>query len=416
MRAALATQTPSFLPPVPRASAHALLLGLALLTYVHSLLWKAGLRIDEIADHSICALYIVNLVFVTGAAAGAIIVGTVVGALRIERATPLVRIAELGAISGLTLTTIFITLDLARPERLRQLGRYAHLAWPSAWDVGILAIYLGNAMALGYFASRWELVRDLTRTQSGQRGALLAHLGRNIVGSLATTQGRQMLRERAALLVPAAVLLNSIPAWILGLAKVEPGWQAVPIAATFYMSSVISGLAFVVAAATFSRVARRLEIGEDVIQSLGTVLLVLIPILGYCFLTDVLVIADVGEPTGSHVFHELVVGSAAPLFWFALIGGVIVPFFLLRSPRISAPGRIRLAALLVIPAVLVERWTVVIPSLLGHAHLFSTTGRYAPSASEVSLALGAYATGILVFHLLARRFLRVGPGAPGAPA
>ncbi len=40
--------------------------------------------------------------------------------------------------------------------------------------------------------------------------------------------------------------------------KAHPGWVAIVIAAPFYVSSVVSGLAFVIAAVTVSRALWRL--------------------------------------------------------------------------------------------------------------------------------------------------------------
>ena len=66
----------------------------------------------------------------------------------------------------------------------------------------------------------------------------------------------------------------------------------------------------------------------------------------------------------------------------------------------SAGARIGLAALLVLLGTLAERWTLVVPAFLGHAHFFFANGGYHPSLAEILTTLGTYALGLLACRLL----------------
>ncbi len=190
------TEVPDSLPLVRRRRTYPLLLGLTVLVSIQSVSWRVSLATIASADPSIWALHVVHFLFLTGVSAGAIVVGAVVGALGIEGFRPIARIAEFGAISALLAAAIFLVIDLVRHGRVRQPGPDPHVALVAPWDVAIIGIYLGNAVALAYLASRTRLVRSATRTSSSWldhlaalRRALLADNGgaparRVLTGSL----------------------------------------------------------------------------------------------------------------------------------------------------------------------------------------------------------------------------------------
>lgn len=405
----LAVEYPNLLPLVRAPRGYPLLLGLTLLViawgvFVYTLQWRFGLSVTGMSNPATWALYIVNFVFFIGASAGGIIVGALAYALGIERFRPVARIAELGAISCLVLATLFIMLDLGRPERFWHLFRYASFESPLIWDVIIIGIYLAIAMAIGYFATRPDLVRSMAAIPKRQDLYRLLALGHTDLSPAALARERLVLRVLAAISIPAAVLLHSITAWILGLIKAQPGWHSALLAPLFIVSAVVSGLALVLLSAVFSRVFLGLRIAEEVIQGLGRVLFFSIPILGYFLFAEMLTVMYAREPAGVHIFREMMFGAYAPLFWFDLIGGLIIPFLLLAFSRTRTVGGIGFASFLVVLGVLTERWNIVIPPLLGHTNLPYPPSSYTPTWPELSLTVGTYAVGLLVYLVLARLF------------
>lgn len=404
---ALAIEYPNLLPLVRAPKGYQLLLGLTLLViawgvFVYTLQWRFGLSVTGMSNPATWALYIVNFVFFIGASAGGIIVGALAYALGIERFRPVARIAELGAISCLVLATIFIMLDLGRPERFWHLFRYAQFESPLIWDVIIIGIYLVIAMALGYFATRPDLARCVAAIPKRRGLYRVLALGRTDLSPEGLARERRVLTALAWVSIPAAVLLHSITAWILGLVKAQPGWHSALIAPLFIVSAVVSGLALVILAASFSRVFLGLNIGEEVIQGLGRILFFSIPVLGYFLFAEMLTVTYVRDPAGLHVFRAMMFGPYAALFWFDLVGGLIVPFLLLAFPRTRTMGGIGFASFLVVLGVLAERWNIVIPPLLGHTNLPYPPASYTPTWPELSLTVATYAVGLLVYLVLAK--------------
>ncbi|MBI2460694.1 MAG: polysulfide reductase NrfD, partial [Candidatus Rokubacteria bacterium] len=156
--------------------------------------WTTGLWVTGMNTPAYWGVYIVNFVLFIGLSAGGILVAALVHAVGIERFRPVARIAEILAISCLILATIFIMLDLGRPDRFYHLLLYGRLGSPLIWDLVVIVVYLAISMALGYFSTRADLVlcmRELPRRRWLYR--LLA-LGYTDLSPRAVERDRRVLR------------------------------------------------------------------------------------------------------------------------------------------------------------------------------------------------------------------------------
>jgi len=300
---------------------------------------STGLGVTGMNTPTYWGLYISNFVFFIGLSAGGIIVAALVHAAGIERFKPVARIAELLAISCLIMATLFITLDLGRPDRFLNLFRYGRILSPLVWDVIIVSVYLIISMALGYFSSRADLVRCL-QTFPRRRGLyLLLTLGYTDVSPQALERDRRILRGLAIIAVPAAVLLHSITAWILGLTKAQAGWHTALLAPLFVTSAIVSGTALVILATLLSQRFFRLNIEERVTVGLGRVLALIIPVLAYLLFTEMLTVSYAAESANFAVIKEVTLGRYALLYWGLVVGGLGIPLLLLALPQVLARAR-----------------------------------------------------------------------------
>ena len=389
------TQSPAF-----RGSAsYSLLVAITLLVYVHALLGRAALEANRAAaQQALSPLYLINIIFFAGASGGVIILGAIARASSRNGVRPFSTAAKLAAAAGLSMVTMFIALDVLRGGHPWYVRR-ADVVPALIQELPVTAIYLAHAAALAYFASRFDLMAGMRRWPLRRMASHVFAVARSITTDPATAHRRGKAWLFAKWLLPAAVLLRSVPLWMEGLAEIEPGSRILLIAAPCYASCVISGLALVAVVATTHRNVRALDVTGATVRGLGGVLRLLLPILGYGVFAEMWMTLEARDPIRQHLFAELVVGSYAPFFWFALVGGMIVPFLLLASPPAPTIGRTRLAALLTVLGVLVVRWSTVVPALLGHAHRLYAAGGYAPTVLEASRAIAVYAAGLLLYLL-----------------
>lgn len=103
-------------------------------------------------------------------------------------------------------------------------------------------------------------------------------------------------------------------------------------------------------------------------------------------------------------FNQMFRGQFAGLFWFYLIGGMVVPVLIVATPRTRTIRGMVVASLFVTVAMWIERYFIVVASL--RIPLMPYEPRdYAPSWVELSVTAGAFA----LFGLLILLFVRFIP-------
>lgn len=411
-----------------------------------------GLAVTGLNSPGYWGLYVVNFVFFIGLSAGGIIVASLVHAFGLREFRSIARIAELMAISCLVLAMTFILLDLGRPDRMLFLIRHWRIQSPLIWDVAVVHTYLVISLTYGYFGTRADLVRAAETFPRRRRLYHLLALGYLDLSPRALARDDRILRVLALVGLVGAIALHTVTAWILGLVKARPGWYGAIMAPLFIVSATVSGVALLLVSVVFCRRVLGLPIEARVIRSLGKLLALVIPVLGYFLFAELLTVLYAKEPAALRVFDEMMFGRYAPVFWGNLILGLMAPLAILvvtlldLSRRLVAAGagtavaivmlaaatgnlpvprpvlgtiivagvllallryvspetRIGAAAALVVLGVLAERWNIVVPPLIGFSHLPYPPGHYAPTGTELLLVAGVYAVGGILFAFAAR--------------
>jgi molybdopterin-containing oxidoreductase family membrane subunit len=101
----------------------------------------------------------------------------------------------------------------------------------------------------------------------------------------------------------------------------------------------------------------------------------------------------------------LLVGSNAPLFWFELTAGALLPFVILASPRYRRSARLlTLTSLLILAGIWLKRWNLLMAGTLFTHEWFGwaeyPVGSYTPTWVEWSVMTGIYGGAALLFTLL----------------
>lgn len=361
-----------------------------------------GLVVTGMRNTVMWGQYILFFMFFVGLSAGGLIVASAGRLFGVTAFKPITRLAVLTATVAVMLAAIFILPDLGRPERLLNVFRYPNLTSPMIWDIAIVIVYMGLSAFYVWLYARADFAR---------RGSRLA-LGTG-------TSERAMAREErlksvmAWVALPAAILLHSITAWIFGLQISRGFWYSSIMAPMFIASALVSGLGLVIVVALVLRRLGRLRFGDDLVALLGGLLGAFIAAAGFFVLAEYLTASYPGAAEGDAVARMLV-GPYAPLFWFEIGVGLLVPFLILAIRRFRRDPRwVAGASVLAILGIFVHRLNLLLNGLSyaniqlppglpigvtqGGGAAFATSYWYVPTVVEWLIVGGVLAFGALVF-------------------
>jgi molybdopterin-containing oxidoreductase family membrane subunit len=374
--------------------------GLAAFVYQYA----NGLVVTGMRNTVMWGQYILFFMFFVGLSAGGLIVASAGRLFGVTAFKPITRLAVLEATVAVMLAATFILPDLGRPERLLHIFLYPNPTSPMIWDISIVIVYLALSAFYVWIYARADLVR---------RGSWLA-LGTG-TSSRALAREERIKGVMAWVALPAAILLHSITAWIFGLQIGRGFWYSSIMAPMFIASALVSGLGLVILLALTLRRLGRLRFDNGLVAMLGGLLGVFIAVEGFLVLAEYLTASYPGAHEGDAVARMLV-GPYAPLFWFEIGVGLVVPFFILAIRRFRVrPAWVAVASGLAILGIFVHRLNLVLNGLSyaniqlppglpigvsqGSGVSFATSYWYVPTAIEWLVVGGILAFGALVFTI-----------------
>jgi len=357
--------------------------------------WRTGLEVPAMGG-AVWGLYVTNYIFLIGASAGGFIIAASAHIFNVEKYKPISTLATLLALIIILLPPIFIAADLGRPDRM------LHVAYPTPnprsplfYVLLTLTLYIILLVLEAWFSMRRRLAvkrRWLT-------------LGFDDLSEYSTERDERILRVLSSVGLPLAVSVHSVTGWIFGLMKSRPFWLSPLMAPIFLSSALVSGVALLIFVCIVVKRFAGFRIEEDTISDLARLLFMMIPIDIFFLLIEVLTVAYAHEPTDMRPLLFLLVGSNAPLFWFELIAGALLPFVILASPRYRRSARLlTLTSLLILAGIWLKRWNLLMAGTLFTHEWFGwaeyPVGSYTPTWVEWSVMTGIYGGAALLFTLL----------------
>ncbi|MFH0750761.1 MAG: NrfD/PsrC family molybdoenzyme membrane anchor subunit, partial [Chloroflexota bacterium] len=311
-----------------------------------------GLIVTGMRNTVMWGQYILFFMFFVGLSAGGLIVASAGRLFGVKAFKPITRLAVLEATIAVVLAATFILPDLGRPERMLNILLHPNFTSPMIWDITIVIVYMAISALYVWLYARADLAR---------RGSRLA-LGTG-------TSERTMAREErvkgamAWIALPAAILLHSITAWIFGLQISRGFWYSSIMAPMFIASALVSGLGLVILLALVLRRLGRLHFDNGLVALLGGLLGSFVAVEGFLVFAEYLTASYPGAPEAG-AFARMLVGPYAPLFWFEIGVGLVVPFVILAiRPLRQNPGWVAVAAGIGIVGIFVHRLNLVLNGL-----------------------------------------------------
>ena len=373
---------------------------------------RKGLVVTHMGDYVSWGIYISNFVFFVAIS----LVGSLITAIfrlsGVPWRTPLTRISEMIAVSAITFAALIIIVDMGRPERLVYLFTHGRIQSPIMWDVIVISTYFCLSLFLLYIT----LLPDIrimidAREKLGKPFAKFYRwLGNFWKGTLA----QEKIRDRAItiiciVIIPVAFCIHTVTSWLFATTY-RPGWDSTNFGAYFVSGAFLVGAGAVVVAMYVFRRVYKLEhyITERHFNQMGKILVMLALLYLYFNVNEYLVPAfKMKKPEEEHL-TMLFAGEFAPLFWFAIFIGMIIPIFIVIFPKGRKPNAMFVAGVMVVIGAWFKRYLIVTPTML-HPFLprYDAPAKYShyfPSWEEWAIAMGSLAGVLLIITIFARLF------------
>jgi Ni/Fe-hydrogenase subunit HybB-like protein len=371
-----------------------------------------GLVVTSMRDYASWGIYISNFVFFVAISLVGSLVTAILRLANVTWSTPLTRIAEIIAVSAIVFASIIIIVDMGRPERFYHLFLYSRLQSPIMWDVIVIGTYFFISLLLLYFPLLPDLKILLDRKEHSPKWLtkLYAFLGSFWKGTVPQFKiSDRAINILCITIIPVAFCIHTVTSWLFATTY-RPGWDSTNFGAYFISGAFLVGAGGVVIAMYIFRRYYKLEkyITEMHFEKMGRIVVLLALLYLYFNINEYLIPAfKMKKPEEAHL-QNLFTGEFAPLFWFAILTGMVIPILILVFRSGRKPFPMFIAGIMVVVGAWFKRYLIVTPTLL---HPFlpmqdapETYQHYFPSWEEWAIAMGSLAGALLIITFFARIF------------
>jgi molybdopterin-containing oxidoreductase family membrane subunit len=301
---------------------------------------------------------------------------------------------------------------MGHPERLLNLVIHGRIQSPIMWDVIVIGTYFCLSILLLYITLLPD-IRILINAKD-KLGKPFSKLYRWLGTFWKGTAAQEKIRNRSItilciVIIPVAFSIHTVTSWLFATTY-RPGWDSTNFGAYFISGAFLVGAGAVVVAMYVFRRYYHLEkyITEKHFEKMGRVLVLLSLLYLYFNINEYLVPAfKMKKPEAVHL-TELFAGGYAPLFWFAILVGMIIPIIIMLFKKGRKPLPMFIAGAMIIIGAWFKRYLIVTPTLL---HPFlpmynvpDSYHHYFPSWEEWAIAMGSLAGALLIITFFARVF------------
>jgi len=358
-----------------------------------------GLGVTGLGRPTYWGLYITNFVFFVGVSHAGTLISAILRLSKAEWRRSITRMAELITVLVIGFGAANILFDLGRPERALYVFRHGNFRSPLLWDVTSISIYLTSSIIFLYLPLLPDMVR-LRRHIGGWRGSLYNVL---LFGYTDTPSQRRRLEKVSAfmtiIIVPIAVSVHTVISWIFAM-TLQPMWHSTIFGPYFVAGAIFSGIATLL---IFMVVFRKVFHLEDYLRPvhfdfLGKLFLIMALLWFYFTFSEYITTWYGNEPDEVAVMMSKLSGPFAPAFWTMVATCFVIPVAILSRKSWRSPTGVLIASIGVNIGMYLERYTIVVPTLL-KPRISMGTLSYFPSWVEWSL-LAACAAGFVLLYML----------------
>lgn len=376
--------------------------------YAYGVQVREGLVVTGMRDRISWGLYISVFVSFIGISMAGTFISAMLRAVDARWRSPVIRIAEFITVVALVCAALFIVVDMGRPDRLPLLLRFGRWQSPILWDVLALVTYMMASTLYVYLPMIPDLALFRDRLAGEIPGWRVGIYRMLATGWTGLPEQRRMLGRAITLMmllvIPVAVTMHTVTSWIFGM-TLRVGWNTSLFGIFFVAGAIFSGIAMVVVVMSIVRRAYHLEeyITSRHFRYFGYLLAVFSSIMIYFNVSEYLTSGYKFEEGREFQFRQLFLDEFAGLFWFYVLGGLIVPILIVLWRKTRTIAGVVTASVMVNVAMFVERYFIVVTGLRVPLLPYAPAD-YTPTWVEWSILSGGLGFFALSLALLLRFF------------
>ncbi len=384
------------------------LCAIGLVAYIRQV--TKGLVVTNMRDYVSWGIYISNFVFFVAISLVGSLITAVFRLANVHWSTPLTRIAEIIAVSAIVFASLIIIVDMGRPERFYFLLLYGRIQSPIMWDVIVISTYFVISLLLLYLPLLPDI--KILLEQKGEGVDRFQKLYRFLGSFWKGLNIQEKMNNKAVTIlcitiIPVAFSIHTVTSWLFATTY-RPGWDSTNFGAYFISGAFLVGAGGVVVAMFVFRYVYKLEqyITEMHFDRMGKIVVMLALLYLYFNVNEYLVPAFKMKTSEEAHLMQLFTGEYAPMFWFAIFTGMLIPIAIMVFKKGRKPLPMFVAGIMVVVGAWFKRYLIVTPTLL---HPFlpmhnvpASYHHYFPSWEEWSIAIGSLAGALLVITFFAR--------------
>jgi len=381
-------------------------LGWAVYAYIQQL--EFGLIVTNMRDRISWGLYIASFVFFIGISHAGTLLSAILRVTKAHWQMSITRMAE--SITGVALmvAALFPAIDMGRPDRILNMAIYGRWQSPLIWDITAILTYLTGSLVYLYL----PLIPDLAlcRDRLGANASALQRwfFTTTAIGWKGTQAQRNALDKAMSVMmiviIPVAVSVHTVVSWVFAMTLRET-MNSTIFGIFFVAGAIYSGIAAIIILMAVLRWLMHLEefITKTQFEYLGYLMVAMAAIMAYMNISEYLTTGYKMEEGTRFQIQQLFVGQFAGLFWFYIVGGILIPIILMLYARTRTISGIIVSAAFVIVAMWIERYLIVVGGFRVPLMAYQPAN-YSPSWVEWSILAGGFALFALIISIFAKLF------------
>ena len=338
---------------------------------------KKGLTVTGMSRDVSWGLYIAQFTFLVGVAASAVMVVLPYYLHNVKEFGKITILGEFLAVAAVSMCLMFIMVDLGKPMRMLNVILHPTPNSVLFWDMIVLNGYLFLNIVIG-----WVVL-------SAERKEL---------------PPPKWVKPFIYVSIPWAVSIHTVTAFLYAGLPGRHFWLTAIMAARFLASAFAAGPALLILLCLIVRKVSKFDPGKEAIQKVSKIVLYAMIVSIFFVVLELFTAFYSQIPWHTQAFVYQFVGlhgqgNLVPWTWAFAIMAVIATLMLLVPGIRHNEKTLAVACALVFISLWIEKGvTLVITGFIPNP--FETITQYVPTAPELAITVGVWATGFLVLTIL----------------